>query len=163
MNTAHKINVFESEMRRIATTIKSGITGPLIIAEDVVKMASRWEIYREAAGGLEPSAAFKKWLLFNLHYFVVRHAAVTLLGRDVRTWMEDTLAVRLAAIPAPLHVQIKEALLLKFNAQRKRGHPVTLNQAEPLIRHMLGKSPKRGCEECARLKALLEKHGIKDE
>ncbi len=163
MSAALQLRRFDGEMKRISAALRSGITGPLIVAEDVVRMADNWELWREQAGGLSATAAFKKWLHFHLPYFSARHHAVELLGRDVRTWMQDTLAVRVAALPEAMRKTVKDDLLERFGSQRGHGHAVTLAQAIPFIREKVGGKPKRGCDECARLRTLLEKHGVKDE
>lgn len=138
-------------------------TGPLIIAEEIVRMAERWEDFKDAADGLDCSAFLRKHLGKGrgLPFFKERATAVARLGEAVRRTVHHEVAVWASRnIPPDLIEPCK--LELMRGAKEQNGNPLTLQQAKTRLREILGKRTprKRECERCKELEEQLKAAGL---
>jgi len=144
-------------------------TGPLLIAPEVVEVIDSWDSLSAQAGGVSVGAWLKGVFGHsgrNTKYWRDRFDAVASLDvrndRSVARTMHHLAAVWLAGMPAD--GSRKKVLQEVYVLCRSQKHePVTLHQVKRVYYEIVGKparAPKKECGECARLRALLKKHGI---
>ncbi len=152
---------------KFKAALRDSDTGPLVIAQEVMRIEERWPEYKEEAGDIECTT----WLARELGpgrdfaFFQRRAKAVEKLGESCRRKLHHEVAVWLANLKNE-SAQVKVAFVALISATNKqRGNCLTLSQAKPIVRKALGvkAGPRavKSCERCARLTALLQESGIK--
>ena len=159
------MKLFQDIKRHLA----DGSRGHLIAAEVAMRVADDWDKYRESFGGLDVSVVLKKHFNFHLSYFAVRKHAIDVLGRDIKSWMADDLAVWVVrSVPEPERERVMAKLAEESAAQRKMGLVMTRPQGERVVHALLGhRAVRRPCGRCIekdaeieRLRAILVANGI---
>lgn len=160
----------DEALKRVRQVLKSSAAGPLIAGIEMMRIADRWSEYSEAqTKGLSCTAAARQYTGFYLGYFAIRKRAVDIVGKDCVRWATDELAMRLARIKDDAMRREAVAAVLDRFADRRKHHFITEKQAEGVIAEVVGKPGRREkavwgkCPRCARYRALLARHGIKDE
>lgn len=76
------------QAKRLAGVMKTGSTGPLLAAREVVAISKRWESLRAEAEDVECTTWCKATLGFPLSWFAVRFDAATAIGAGhaFRSW-----------------------------------------------------------------------------
>ena len=163
-NAVSKRESLGDRSRRWSAALAASDTGPLIIAADVVQLAGEWDDYKREASGLSCTAWLRKTLGRGrgLAWFETRARAVEKLGESVRRTLHHEVAVwTVNNAPPPTWKAIVEALM--FARKKNGGNALTLVQAKPIARQILGinASPRRvSCMRCAKLEERLRENGI---
>lgn len=138
--------------------------GPLIVAAEVVELAKHWKAFEAEAGDLSCAGWLQSTLGRgkDLAFFTRRHDAVKRLGEASRRRIHHDVAVYVLNNVTDEHLRkVKEMLFREYTANGK--NPLTLMQAQPRIREVIGSrasTRKRTCKRCEQLKAILLQHGI---
>lgn len=151
---------YDHEIKRLRDVIRTSRTGALAVALEIEKMAGEWdEKWRDAAGGDDAALAIHSAFSITLDTFRRWARAVELCGKDVRSWAEAALVVRMAGLLPAQREAVKATLLESFRVQRRKGNPVRLTQARGVIARVIGAKPraKTPCSECARLRKQVER------
>jgi hypothetical protein len=153
----------DAKLGRWRRALADAATGPLLIASEVVSLASHWETVKEEAGGLDCTAFLRHHLGpgRGLAYFAARHDAVKALGEASRRTMHHEVAVWISrTVPEQYMQQVKLALMR--GAREQNGNPLTLQQAKPRVYEITGKPARKpkACGRCAELEKLLRNNGV---
>lgn len=154
----------QERVSRWRAALAAADTGPLAIAADVVRLADEWKEHEAEAGGVSCTTWLRKTLGKgrSLAWFETRARAVESLGESVRRTLHHEVAVWLVNnAPQPTWKAVVEALM--FARKRNGGNALTLAQAKPIARQIIGiaASPRRvSCMRCQRLEKQLKENGI---
>ncbi len=167
MTTTHTDTLPEPLSKRAKRWSKAAadsVTGPLIIAAEVVEVIDDWASYREEADGLSASAwlgtVFGSW---RVQFWRRRHDAMLRLGESVRRTVHHQVAPYVIANVPDDHIDAVKFLLIRA-CRENHGIPVSYDQAQRRIHKLLGRSKPTSapgnCGRCAQLEELLRRHGI---
>jgi hypothetical protein len=160
--------------KRWKAAMKHAATGPLVIAQEIVRVGRQWELvqpvtgksYREEAGGLSCTT----WLQevfgvgHGLGFFERRQRAVERFGEAIRRTVHHDVAKWLLkrVSDKSKDKEVVEMLIREYYANN--GNPLSLGQATLRVAVLLGdKAPRAKKDECKRCKELmkiLDKYGI---
>lgn len=142
-----------------SAALRAGGTGPLVIAEEIVRISEEWESRWKAE--VEDGLSCSEWLRSNLGegkglpYWVKRSEAVQKLGESVRRTINHDAAVWIVGNAPP---ESWNKLVEELTKQRKCGVPLTYQQARSLCLQILGASAtkrKHQCKRCLELEAEI--------
>jgi len=153
------MNSLSDLILKCKTALKEGATAPLLLAEEIVKVAEEWD----ARWKQDMDMSCNAWLRVNLgpgkslSYWRVRADAVAKLGESIRRTLDhDVAAYVVRSVPEPNWSEIVEKLQKKRLAQS--GNVATIGQAERIVFEVLGRrgKPRRKCPQCALLQAEID-------
>jgi len=166
MNTAPETNRLSDSVARWKAALRASDTGPLVIAQDVVRIANEWDKYRAEVGNVDCTTWLRRELDLPLDFFLRRAKAVERLGEACRRTIHHEVAVWLSNRLKDDELIKKAMWALMSETKKRRGNCLTLPKAQLVVRKALGIKPTLAkavaCTSCVRMRALLKKHGIEE-
>lgn len=141
-------------VKRIASVLKASDSGPLLVAEEVEKIAGEWPSHHEAEGGV----SFPQWIRstlgrsYSLGYFQRRRRACDLLGKDVAVRLHHEAAVTLLGVALQYIPEIKARVSDLYRTQGRNC--VRPGQLVAIVNKVTCHVPT-GCKECETLRARV--------
>lgn len=159
----------EQRIKRWRSIAKTGPCWALVLAKEVCEVADGWERFQaqtvddDHPNGQSPTGFLRD--VFGdgrgLAWWRRRALAVEVMGEWVRRSVDHEVAVWFVqSVPEDKRGEAARALM---KGCRENGdNPLTIAQAKPLLRKIIGKNhaSRRVCVRCARLEELLRLHGI---
>lgn len=144
------------------SSLNDSASGPLLVAENVVDIAKKWEEYKKDANGKECSSFLKTYLGKDLSFFIRRQRAIEVLGKTCKEMLHHEAAVWLSTRTAQQN-EIENVMRL-LQKQYGANNSNVLSEStvkriavDAIGEHILG---ERMCSRCEMLENMLLEHGI---
>jgi hypothetical protein len=147
---------------RLKNAVTTGATAPLIVSEDVARLADQWDDYREEAGGVDCTTWLKKicGVGRDLAWWMMRHSAVEALGEASRRVVDHTVAVWITRMRRAPDLE-KVMFVLRREQKRNHGIPITKKMAVTVLRaeKLIAPAQHKTCDRCKLLEKVIRDLG----